>query len=440
MGKYFGTDGFRGKAFTELTEEHAYHIGVFLGNYFKKENREAKVMIGRDTRVSSPILEKRLIDGLLFSNAHVFSLGVASTPCVSFMVVEEKCDCGIIISASHNPYEDNGIKIVNHKGEKLEEEIILKLEDYLDGNKDILASKNNGILEICSCQKYIEKRKSLIDFDLSNLSIALDLANGATSSIAKEVFKSYSVHYLFDSPDGKNINENCGSTHIEALQQYVKEHHLDAGFAFDGDGDRCIAVDENGDVLDGDLILYILGKYLKEKGLLNQNTIVATVMSNQGLLDALKEEGISYHLTPVGDKYVYQEMVNHNFSLGGEQSGHIIIRDDSPFGDGILTALMLLKVRVESKKSFSKLHESFTIYPQTLINIKVSNKESVMKDSLLKEKLEEISQTYGDPVRVLVRPSGTENLIRIMVMAKERELCDSISSIFVKLVAPYEVK
>ena len=383
MGKYFGTDGFRGEANVTLTVEHAYKVGRFLGWYFGKDKEEkCRVVIGKDTRRSSYMFEYSLVAGLTASGADVYLLHVTTTPSVSYVARTEDFDCGIMISASHNPYYDNGIKLINSKGEKMDEETILK--------------------------------------------VGLDCANGSAWMIAKSVFDALGAKtYVINAePNGLNINTNAGSTHIEVLQSFVKENNLDVGFAFDGDADRCIAVDDTGAVIDGDLILYVCGTYMKERGMLHNNTIVTTVMSNFGLYKALEAVDIQYEKTAVGDKYVYENMVKNGHRIGGEQSGHIIFSKYANTGDGILTAIKIMEVILEKKMPLSKLASPVKIYPQVLKNVRVTSKPEAQNDPDVQAAVQAVADSLGDTGRILVRESGTEPLIRVMVEAETMEECE----------------
>lgn len=437
MGKYFGTDGFRGEANKGLTVEHAYKVGRFIGWYYGQEHK-ARIVIGKDTRRSSYMFEYALVSGLTASGANVSLLHVTTTPSVSYVVRTDDFDCGIMISASHNPYYDNGIKLINRNGEKMDEETICQIEDYLDGNgPNIPLSLRDqiGFTEDYAAgrNRYIGYLISLATRSYKGMRVGLDCANGSVWMIAKSVFdalgaKTYVIH---DEPNGLNINENCGSTHIESLQQLVLQEHLDVGFAFDGDADRCMAVDENGHVVNGDGILYIYGKYLKERGKLLNNTVVTTVMSNLGLYKAFDREGISYEKTQVGDKYVYECMQQHGYRLGGEESGHIIFSKYATTGDGLLTAIKIMEVILERKTSLSRLVAPLEIYPQVLKNVPVMDKEAVMKDLDVLAAVQEVSDALGAEGRILFRPSGTERLVRIMVEARSPQICnDQIQRVY----------
>ena len=431
MGKYFGTDGFRGEANVKLTVEHAYKVGRYLGWYYKKDDYRPQIVIGKDTRRSSYMFEYALVAGLTASGADVSLLHVTTTPSVSYVVRTEKFDCGIMISASHNPFYDNGIKLINRNGQKMEAVVEDKIEKYIDGEiEEIPFAKKEEIG--CATDfsvgrnRYIGYLISLPTRSFKNKRVGLDCSNGSASAIAKSVFdalgaKTFVIH---NNPDGTNINTNCGSTHMESLQKFVVDNNLDVGFAYDGDADRCLAVDENGNLIDGDLIMYICGKYMKEKEQLHDNTVVTTVMSNIGLYKAFDREGIKYEKTNVGDKYVYENMVANGHSLGGEQSGHIIFGKHATTGDGILTSLKLMEVILEKKTTIGTLASEVKIYPQLLQNLRVTDKEIVLNhpDVLAAEK--EVEEALGSDGRILVRASGTEPLLRVMVEAESQELCN----------------
>ncbi len=437
MGKYFGTDGFRGEAGNELTAWHAYKIGRFLGWYYGKGGKRVGAVIGKDTRRSSYMLEYAIASGLTASGADAYMLHVTTTPSISYVVSSEDFDIGIMISASHNPYYDNGIKIINSKGEKLPDEITQKIEEYIDGERaslgiegeDIPFAKGAGIGEIVDYSqgrnRYIGYLISLSTHSFKHLKIGLDLANGGAWMIAKSVFdalgaKTYAINA---SPNGLNINHEAGSTHIEHLCRYVRENNLDMGFAFDGDADRCIAVDERGEVANGDHILYILATAMKREGELNGNTVVTTVMSNLGLYRALEDEGIGYEKTTVGDRFVYECMTKNEYSIGGEQSGHIILSKYATTGDGILTAIKLTEAVIESKSTLSGLKSSVVMLPQVIKNVRVQSKRAVMENEAVKREAEEIGLELGRGGRLLLRESGTEPLIRIMVEAQSEDEC-----------------
>ena len=429
MGKYFGTDGFRGEANVGLTVEHAFKVGRFLGWYYGQDHK-AQVVIGKDTRRSSYMFEDALSAGLTSSGADVYLLHVTTTPSVSYVVRTEDFDCGIMISASHNVFYDNGIKIINGKGHKLEAEVEAKIEAYIDGEFGEIPYATREMIGrtvdfAAGRNRYIGHLISMATRSFKEKRVGLDCSNGSASSIAKSVFDALGAKtYVINSePDGTNINRNCGSTHIEVLQQFVKEKNLDVGFAYDGDADRCLAVDENGKIVDGDLILYVCGKYLKDHGRLNEDTIVTTVMSNLGLYKACDKIGMKYEKTAVGDKYVYENMVQNNYSLGGEQSGHIIFSKYATTGDGILTSLLMMEVMLEEKKSLGTLTEEVKIYPQLLKNVRVADKKTARENPEVVKAVENVAEALGDDGRILVRESGTEPLIRVMVEASTDELC-----------------
>ncbi len=432
MGKYFGTDGFRGEANVGLTGEQAFKVGRYLGWYYGQDHpdQKAKIVIGKDTRRSSYMFEYALAAGLTASGADAYLLHVTTTPSVSYVTRTEDFDCGIMISASHNPYYDNGLKIISGAGSKITADVETKIEAYIDGESGELplATKDKigrTIDYAAGRNRYIGYLISLATRSFKDMRIGLDCSNGSAFAIAKSVYDALGARtYVINcEPDGTNINENCGSTHIEALQAFVKEKNLDIGFAFDGDADRCIAVDENGDVVNGDLILYVCGKYMKDNGRLNGNTIVTTVMSNLGLYKALDKAGINYEKTAVGDKYVYEKMAENHYSLGGEQSGHIIFRKYATTGDGIVTSLMIMEVIKETKTSLSKLIQPVKIYPQILENVRVKDKEEAQENPQVKQAVREVEEALGDNGRILVRESGTEPVIRVMVEADTDELC-----------------
>lgn len=429
MGKYFGTDGFRGEANVNLTVEHAFKVGRFLGWYYGR-NHKARVVIGKDTRRSSYMFEYSLVAGLTASGADAYLLHVTTTPSVSYVVRTEEFDCGIMISASHNPFYDNGIKIINGQGHKIEAEVEEQIEAYIDGEKGELplATKEDigrTVDYAAGRNRYVGYLISLATRSFKNMRVGLDCSNGSAHAIAKSVFDALGAktYVINNEPDGTNINTNCGSTHIGILQDFVKEKGLDIGFAYDGDADRCIAVDENGNVVDGDLVLYICGKYLKEQGRLNNDTIVTTIMSNLGLYKACDKVGIKYEKTAVGDKYVYENMVQNNHCLGGEQSGHIIFSKHATTGDGILTSLMLMEVVLEKKTSLGTLAGEVKIYPQLLQNVRVRDKKEARENAAVQAAVKQVGDELGDDGRILVRESGTEPLLRVMVEAATDELC-----------------
>ena len=431
MGKYFGTDGFRGEANITLTADHAYRIGRFLGWYFTdKEQRKCKVVIGKDTRRSSYMFEYALVAGLTASGADAYLLHVTTTPSVSYVTRTEDFDCGIMISASHNPFYDNGIKLLNSNGEKMEEETLLKVEDYLDGviGEVPYAEKENigtTVDYAAGRNRYVGYLISLATRSYAGKKVGLDCANGSAWTIAKSVFDALGAktYVINNEPNGLNINTDCGSTHIEGLQKYVVENGLDVGFAFDGDADRCLCVDEKGNLVDGDAILYIYGRYLKERGKLLGNKVVTTVMSNFGLYKAFDAIYIEYEKTAVGDKYVYENMTQNGYRIGGEQSGHIIFKKYATTGDGILTAIKMMEVMLEKKAALSELAAPFKVFPQVLENIRVVDKNAVQQDKEIQAHVADIAAELGDGGRILVRESGTEPLIRVMVEAGELEDC-----------------
>ena len=433
MGKYFGTDGFRGEANVNLTVEDAFKVGRFLGWYYgqKAQDSRCRVVIGKDTRRSSYMFEYSLVAGLTASGADVYLLHVTTTPSVSYVVRTEEFNCGIMISASHNPYYDNGIKVINERGEKLEEEVIEKIEEYLDGTTaEIPLAKRDAIGRTVDFaagrNRYIGYLISIATRSFKNMRVGLDCANGSAFAIAKNVFDALGAetHVISNNPDGININTNCGSTHIGQLQKYVKEHKLDVGFAYDGDADRCLAVDENGEVVDGEKIMYICGKYMKEQGTLVNNTVVTTIMSNFGLYKAFEREGINFEKTAVGDKYVYENMAQNGHCLGGEQSGHIIFSKNATTGDGILTSLKVMEVILEKKQTLGKLASEIQIYPQVLKNVKVKSKAEAQDDADVQAEVQKAAEALGDTGRILLRQSGTEPVIRVMVEAPTDEICE----------------
>lgn len=429
MGKYFGTDGFRGEANVGLTVEHAFKVGRYLGWYYGQEHK-ARIVIGKDTRRSSYMFEYALAAGLTASGADAYLLHVTTTPSVSYVTSTEDFDCGIMISASHNPFYDNGIKIINGKGYKMEAEVENRIEAYIDGEipELPLATRDDigrTIDYAAGRNRYIGHLISVATRSFKDMKIGLDCANGSAFAIAKSVFDALGAktYVINNNPDGTNINTACGSTHIEGLQAHVREKHLDVGFAFDGDADRCLAVDENGNLIDGDLILYICGKYLMEQGRLNGDTIVTTIMSNLGLYKACDKIGMKYEKTAVGDKYVFENMMNNNYVLGGEQSGHIIFSKYAKTGDGILTSLMLMEVILEKKMTLGKLAEEVKIYPQLLQNVRVADKKTARENPEVVKAVEHVAEALGEDGRILVRESGTEPVIRVMVEAATDELC-----------------
>ena len=433
MGKYFGTDGFRGEANVTLTVEDAYKVGRFLGWYYgqKNEGERCRVVIGKDTRRSSYMFEYSLVAGLTASGADVYLLHVTTTPSVSYVVRTEGFNCGIMISASHNPFYDNGIKVINERGEKLEEDVITEIEKYLDGEMGEIpyATRENigrTVDFAAGRNRYIGYLISIATRSFKNKKVGLDCANGSASAIAKNVFDALGAetHVINNNPDGLNINTNCGSTHIEGLQKYVVENGLDVGFAYDGDADRCLAVDSEGNLVDGDKIMYICGKYMKEQGSLVNNTVVTTIMSNFGLYKALEREGIRFEKTAVGDKYVYENMSQNGHCLGGEQSGHIIFSKHATTGDGILTSLKVMEVMLEKKESLKKLADEIEIYPQVLKNVRVHDKKEAQDDADVQAEVAKVAEALGDTGRILLRQSGTEPVVRVMVEAETDEICE----------------
>lgn len=429
--KYFGTDGFRGRANVGLTVDHAFKIGRFVGWYYGlRLGRKTKVVLGKDTRRSSYMYENALIAGLVASGADAYALRVTTTPSVSYVVRHGDFDCGIMITASHNPFHDNGIKLIDGGGYKMSPEVLEQVEAYIDGKTEIPLATGEGIGRAVD---YVEGRvrytESLIEsapFSLEGYRVALDCANGSSTPIAPEVFRRLGaeVHVIADEPNGFNINLACGSTHIERLQAFVREEGLDVGFAYDGDADRCIAVDEYGNVCDGDTIMYVCGAHMAETGELADNTVVTTVMSNIGLYKALDRLGLSYERTDVGDKYVSACMQEHDYSLGGEQSGHVIFSKYAAAGDGISTSLRVIQTMVETGKSLAELHKPLTIYPQLLKNVEVEDKHAVMESPVVKEAVAAVEQALEGDGRALVRASGTEPLVRVMVEAPTMEQCE----------------
>ncbi len=445
MSKYFGTDGFRGEANVNLTADHAYKVGRFIGWYYSElrkragSDERAKVVIGKDTRRSSYMFEYSLVSGITASGADAYMLHVTTTPSVAYITKLDDFDCGIMISASHNPYYDNGIKLISGKGDKMDEGTISLIEAYIDGELHVFDTdypelpfaKRNEIGRtvdyVAGRNRYVGYLISLGVYSFKDIKVGLDCANGAAWTIAKAVFDALGAKtYVINAdPNGVNINENAGSTHIENLQKFVVENGLDVGFAYDGDADRCLAVDEKGNVVTGDHILYIYGTYLKDKGTLAENTVVTTVMSNFGLYKALDEKGIDYAKTKVGDKYVYEYMMEHGCVIGGEQSGHIIFSKYATTGDGVLTSLKMMQVMLSKKKKLSELCEGFTVYPQVLENVRVTDKKQAQNDPDVVAKVEEVAKSLGESGRILVRESGTEPVVRVMVEALSEDECKS---------------
>ncbi len=452
-GKYFGTDGFRGEANENLTAEHAYKIGRFLGWYYQKTsgsapNHRAKIVIGKDTRRSSYMLEYAIVAGVTASGADAYMLHVTTTPSVSYVVRQDNFDCGIMISASHNPYYDNGIKLLNRVGEKMDDYTLSLIEKYIDGDLSDFETENGDlplahkdkigtvIDHVAGRNRYVGYLISIAANSYRGLRVALDCANGASWMISRAVFSALGaeVHIINDAPDGLNINEKAGSTHINGLKKYVKENHMDVGFAFDGDADRLIAVDENGNTVNGDHIIYIIGKRLRDKGLLPGNKVVTTIMANMGLYRALEDAGIGYVQTTVGDRYVHESMMENNYYLGGEQSGHVIVRKYATTGDGILSAIMLLEEMVEKKTTLGKLAEPVKMYPQSIKNVVVTDKSAVANDEKVKSEVANIGEQLGNDGRILLRESGTEPIIRIMVESSSQKTCDALTEKVAKLI------
>lgn len=453
--KYFGTDGFRGEANINLTSMQAYKVGRFLGWYYSsklsgctKAGYRPRIVIGKDTRRSSYMLEYSIAAGITASGADVYMLHVTTTPSVSYVTRQDEFDCGIMITASHNPYYDNGIKVINSHGEKLDDGTTALIEAYLDGDLNTLGVSSDDLpfavkSKIGCIHDYASGRNRYIGYLISvasnsyrKLKIGLDCANGASWNIANAVFSALGAqtYVVGNDPDGLNVNEGCGSTHIENLQKLVREKHLDLGFAFDGDADRCIAVDENGNVVDGDAIIYILGKRLKNRGMLNDNTVVATVMSNSGFVSSLDEIGINCVQTAVGDRFVYECMQNNNYSIGGEQSGHIIIKKYATTGDGLLTAIMVTEEVCDSKSSLSKLAEPVKLYPQYVKNVRVRDKAAVLEDENVKAALETVEKLINKKGRALLRQSGTEPVIRIMIESESQKQCTQYADIIAEAI------
>lgn len=456
LGKYFGTDGFRGNANENLTADHAYKVGRFLGWYYGELKRRsgddtpARIVIGKDTRRSSYMFEYSLVGGLTASGADAYLLHVTTTPSVAYISRVDSFDCGIMISASHNPYHDNGIKLINGNGEKMEDSVIELVEAYLDGRLEAFGEKFTEIpfatgAKIGRSVDYISGRNRYVGYLISlgmysfrGMRIGLDCANGSSWNIAKAVFDALGAetHVINAEPNGTNINNNAGSTHIEVLQKYVVENGLDAGFAYDGDADRCLCVDDKGGIITGDHILYIYGRYMKERGRLINNTVVTTVMSNFGLYKAFDEIGVEYAKTAVGDKYVYEYMKEHDCCLGGEQSGHIIFSKYASTGDGILTSLKMMQVIMSRGKKLSELAASLVVYPQVLENVRVKDKSAAQADPEVQAAVKAAAEALGDTGRILVRESGTEPLVRVMVEAENEDIChkyvDSVVDIIKK--------
>ena len=428
MAKYFGTDGIRGEANVTLTATQAFLIGRYIGHYFS-QNKKAKIIIGKDTRISGAMFEAAVVAGANASGCDVYLVGVIPTPAIAYLTQQYGFDCGVMISASHNPYYDNGIKLFNCNGEKMTMEFENEIEAFIDSKITIPYTNSDnigGTYEYLEAnQKYLDYLKSIDLLDLSGVRIALDLANGAAVTTAQQLLESLgaTVDAIGNTPNGKNINLKVGSTYPETLQDFVKKGHYDVGFSFDGDADRVMAVDEQGQLVDGDKILYLAARSLKERNKLSKNTIATTVMANIGLYHALKELDIKTVKTKVGDKYVYEAMTENNYVLGGEQSGHIIFKEYATTGDGLLCALKILEYMTFKKQNLSELLKDINIFPQLLINVTVNDKENVLQDSVLTQKIDAIQNELGSAGRILVRPSGTEPLVRVMVEAQSEELC-----------------
>lgn len=433
MGRYFGTDGFRGKAGEVLTADHAYKTGRFLGWYYgqKHSKDRAKIVIGKDTRRSSYMYESALAAGITASGADAYLLHVTTTPCVSYITRTEEFDCGVMISASHNPYWDNGIKLMNYKGEKMDDALQDQLEDYIDGKIQEIPFATEDKIG-CTVDfytgrnRYIGYLTNLATKPFDDHKIALDCSNGSSWMIGPAVFNALGAktYVINNNPDGLNENLNCGSTHLEQLKQYVKENKLDVGFAFDGDADRCLAVDENGEEVNGDKIMYICAKYMKSRGQLPSNTVVTTIMSNFGLYKALDAAGINYEKTAVGDRYVYENMKVYDHLIGGEQSGHIIFRKHARTGDGLITAIMIMSVMIDTQLPLSVLAEGCKMYPQVLKNVVVDDKDETMGDQAVMDAVSACTERLGDSGRVLLRKSGTEPVLRVMAEAGTLEECE----------------
>ncbi|MDY4691403.1 phosphoglucosamine mutase [Atopobiaceae bacterium SGI.236] len=445
--KYFGTDGFRGRANEGLNVEHAFKIGRYIGWYYgANRGRKARVVIGKDTRRSSYMFESSLIAGLVASGADAYTLHVIPTPGVSYETIDGNFDCGVMITASHNPFTDNGIKLVNGKGIKMDEGVLEKVEDYIDGKFEVPLATGEAIGRTIDYMqgrnRYIAHLIASANFSLKGVKIGLDCANGSASSVAKPVFDALGadVRVINNAPNGVNINVDCGSTHIEQLQRHVVEQGLDVGFAYDGDADRCLAVDERGRLVDGDLILYVCAKYLNKHGRLSGGTVVPTVMSNYGLFKALDIAKLSYETTAVGDKNVSACMRANGYSLGGEQSGHIIFGDIETTGDGIMTSLRLMEVIRAEREKLSELTRPVKLYPQQLVNVRVADKDAAMEASEVKAAVEAAEKYLEGNGRVLVRASGTEPLVRVLAEAPEESLCEQANAIVLEALEPYREK
>lgn len=444
--KYFGTDGFRGRANEGLNVDHAYKIGRFIGWYYgAKQARKARIIIGKDTRRSSYMFESALVSGLVASGADAYMLHVIPTPGVSYEVVDGAFDCGVMITASHNPFTDNGIKLVNKEGYKMDEDVLEQVEAYIDGEFDVPLATGDAIGRTVDYMqgrnRYISSLIASCGFSLQGLKIGLDCANGAASSVARPVFDALGAetHVINNAPNGLNINVDCGSTHIDQLQRFVVQNGLDVGFAYDGDADRCLAVDERGHVVDGDLILYVCGTYLNKYGRLAKQTVVTTVMSNFGLFKAFDDAGLSYEKTSVGDKYVYACMNENEYSLGGEQSGHIIFGDLAKTGDGILTSLRIMEVLRAEREKLSELTRPVTLYPQQLVNVRVTDKEAAMQSPKVNDAVAAAEKFLEGNGRVLVRASGTEPLVRVLAEAPTDKLCQQANQIVLDALEEYRL-
>ena len=429
MGKYFGTDGFRGEANVDLTAMHAMRIGMFLGWYYGKEHR-ARIVIGKDTRRSSYMFEDALCAGITAAGADAYLLHVTTTPSVSYVARTEDFDCGVMISASHNPFQDNGIKLINGMGEKMDDATIDEVEKYLDGSWQVPLATGGEIGQVIDYaagrNRYIGYIISLATSSYRGMKVGLDCSNGSTWQIAKSVFDALGAdtYVINNRPDGMNVNRDCGSTHLKGLQRYVKENGLDVGFAFDGDADRCLAVDENGEEINGDKIMYVCARYMRDKGQLGNTKVVTTVMSNFGLYKALDELGIGYEKTAVGDRYVYENMVENDHLIGGEQSGHIIFRRHATTGDGLITAVKIMECMMEQKTRLSELAAGVTMYPQVLKNVEVTDKDGTLADETVQKAVAGCTNELGDTGRVLLRKSGTEPVLRVMAEAESTEECE----------------
>lgn len=442
MGKYFGTDGFRGEANVDLTSEHAYKIGKFIGWYYgARKGRKARVVIGKDTRRSSYMFEYAIVAGLTATGGDAYMLHVTTTPSVAYVTRVDSFDCGVMISASHNPFYDNGIKLINGRGEKMDDETTSAIEAYLDGDlaalgleDDVPVARREELGEIVDYvsgrNRYVGYLISLAAHSYKNMRVGLDCANGSAWNIARTVFEALGAKtfVINAEPDGVNINRNAGSTHIDGLRRFVVENHLDVGFAYDGDADRCLAVDENGELVDGDKIIYIFAKQLRKEGRLAGNKAVTTIMSNFGLYKALDEEGIGYEKTAVGDRFVYENMVRNGYCVGGEQSGHIILSKYATTGDGILTSIELMEAMLDNKQTLSRLCAPMVTYPQVLKNVRVSDKQAVRENERVQAVVRAVGERLGDSGRVLLRESGTEPVIRVMAEAEDMRTAEQCVS------------